>query len=178
MKILRALLNVGFNDHIDNDHIDNDVKVTDRWHITGKYMGDITGKYRGSAYRDYIINVMLNHIISVVFHNLKNYVSHLIMQELGKFNLKINIIPNGLEKCMSFSIYINIRFTDSFQFLSSSLDSIVRNLAKDDFKYFSPEFDNNVLDLFALNELIFARLRKSNFASTDFRESAFSKYFG
>ena len=72
MKILRALLNVGFNDHIDNDHIDNDVKVTDRWHITGKYMGDITGKYRGSAYRDYIINVMLNHIISVVFHNLKN----------------------------------------------------------------------------------------------------------
>ena len=25
------------------------------------------------------------------------------MQELGKFNLKINAIPNGLEKYMSFS---------------------------------------------------------------------------
>ena len=26
------------------------------------------------------------------------------MQELGKFNLKINIIPNGLERYMSFTI--------------------------------------------------------------------------
>ena len=54
------------------------------------------------------------------------------MQELGKFNLKINVIPNGLH---------------SFQFLSSSLDSLVKNLAKDDFKYLSQEFDNKVVDL-------------------------------
>ena len=26
------------------------------------------------------------------------------MQELGKFNLRINVIPNGLEKYMSFTI--------------------------------------------------------------------------
>ena len=26
------------------------------------------------------------------------------MQELGKFNLKINVIPNGLEKYVSFTI--------------------------------------------------------------------------
>ena len=35
----------------------------------------------------------------------------------------------------------------SFQFLSSSLDSLVRNLSKYDFKYLSQQFDNNVLDL-------------------------------
>ena len=35
-------------------------------------------------------------------------------------------------------------FIDSFQFLSSSLDSLVKNLHKDDFKYLSQEFDNNV----------------------------------
>ena len=64
----------------DNDYVDTDVKVRDHCHITGKY--------RGSARRDCNINVKLNHKISVVFHNLENYDSHLIMQELGKFNLK------------------------------------------------------------------------------------------
>ena len=38
-------------------------------------------------------------------------------------------------------------FIDSFQFLSSSLDSLVKNLSKDDFKYLSQEFHNSVLDL-------------------------------
>ena len=48
---------------------------------------------------------------------------------------------------MSFSFNNKLSFIDSFQFLSSSLDSLVKNLAKDDFKYLSQEFDNNVLDL-------------------------------
>ena len=69
------------------------------------------------------------------------------MQELGKFNLKINIIPNGLVKYMSISINNKLSFIDSFQFLSSSLGSLGKNLGKDDFKYLSQEFDNNVLDL-------------------------------
>ena len=93
----------------DNDNIDNDVKVRDHCHITGKY--------RGSANRDCNINVKLNHKFPVVFHNLKNYDSHLIMQELGKFNLKINFKPNGLEKYLSFTINNKLIFIDSFQFL-------------------------------------------------------------
>ena len=56
------------------------------------------------------------------------------MQELGKFNLKINFIPNGLKKCMSFTINNKLSFIDSFQFLSFSLDSLVQNLSTDDFK--------------------------------------------
>ena len=48
---------------------------------------------------------------------------------------------------MSFSIKNKLNFADSFQFLSSSFDSLVKNLAKVDFKYLSQEFDNNVLDL-------------------------------
>ena len=47
---------------------------------------------------------------------------------------------------MSFSINNNLSFIDTFQFPSSSLDSLVKNLNKDDFKYLSQEFDNNVLD--------------------------------
>ena len=115
----------------DNDYIDGDVKVRDHCHITGKY--------RGSAHRDYNINLKSNHKILVVFHNLKNYDFHLIMQERRKSNLKIkiNIISNGLEKYMSFTINNKLSFIDSFQFLSSSLDSLVKHLSKASFKDFN-----------------------------------------
>ena len=52
------------------------------------------------------------------------------MQELCKFNLKISVLPNGLETYMSFTIN-KLIFIDSFQFLSSSLDSLIKNLSKD-----------------------------------------------
>ena len=77
----------------DNDYVDTQVKVRYHCHIAGKY------KY--CAHRDCNINVKVNHKIPIVFHNLKKYYPHLIMQELGKFNLKINVILNGLEKYMS-----------------------------------------------------------------------------
>ena len=59
------------------------------------------------------------------------------MQELGKFNFKINVIPNGLDRCMSSTINNKLSLTESFQFLSSSLGNLVKNLSKDDFKYLS-----------------------------------------
>ena len=65
--------------------------------------------------RDININVKLNHKIPIVFHNLKKY-SHLIMQELGKFSFEIIVIPNVLEKYMSFNINNKLIFIDSFQF--------------------------------------------------------------
>ena len=45
---------------------------------------------------------------------------------------------------MSFTINNKLSFIDSFQFLSSLLDSLVKNLNKNTFYQ---EFDNNVLDL-------------------------------
>ena len=53
------------------------------------------------------------------------------MQELGKFSLKISVLPSGLEKYISFSIN-KLSFIDSFQFLSSPLDSLVKKLNKDE----------------------------------------------
>ena len=64
------------------------LKIRDHCHITGKY--------RGSAHGDCNTNFELKHKISAVFYNLKNYDSNLIIEELGKFNLKIDVIPNGL----------------------------------------------------------------------------------
>ena len=43
---------------------------------------------------------------------------------------------------MDWKIFIN-----NLQFLSSSLDSLVKNLSNDDFNFLSQEFNNNVLDL-------------------------------
>ena len=48
---------------------------------------------------------------------------------------------------MSFTINNKSGFIDNFQFLYSSLDNLVKNLNQDDFKFFSQEFDNNILDL-------------------------------
>ena len=59
----------------------------------------------------------------------------------------MKVIPNGLEKYISFIINNKLRFADSFQFLISLLDSLVETLGKDDFKYLSNESDNKVLDL-------------------------------
>ena len=52
---------------------------------------------------------------------------------------------------MRFRINDKLRFMDSFQFLSVSLDSIVENLNKDDLMYLSQEFDNNILDILMQN---------------------------
>ena len=92
----------------------------------------------------YVVSI-LNHKTPVVFHNLKSYDSHLIMQEIGDFNPKTSVIPNGLEKLMNFTINNKLSFLDSLQFLSSSLDSLDKNLGKNDFKYLSQEFDYNLV---------------------------------
>ena len=120
-----------------NDYLVNDAKVWDHCQITGKY--------RDSAQRDCNIIVKLNHKILVEFRNLKNYDLHLTIKELGKFNLKTNAITKGLENCMSFSINNKLIFINSFHFLSYFETSWKLN--KDDFRYLSREFDNNVLDL-------------------------------
>ena len=59
--------------------------------------------------------------VPVIFHDLKDYDSHLIIQVIGKFDVKVNAIPNGLEKSMAFAIKSNLVFIDSMQFMNSSL---------------------------------------------------------
>ena len=59
------------------------------------------------------------------------------MQELGRFNLNMKVITNGLEKYMSFNINNTLSFINTFQFSSTSLDSLVKNLSKDHFRYLS-----------------------------------------
>ena len=83
----------------------NDEKVRDHCHITGKF--------RGSAHWDCNINFQLTKKIPVIFHNLKVYDSYLIFSELHKFNLKFDVIPNGLEKYVAFFLGRDSVFIDS-----------------------------------------------------------------
>ena len=110
---MRTLLNSWIYDIV---YVNGDVKVRDHCHITGKY--------RNSMHRDYNIRFRLNQKISFILRNVENYDLHHIMQERGKFDFKINI-PNGLGKYVSFNINNKLMFIDSFQFLRSSLDSVV-----------------------------------------------------
>ena len=75
------------------------------------------------------------------------YDSHLIMKEMGKLDVKVSVIPNGLEKYMAFTINKNLDFIDSKQFMNSSLDSLVKKLSDNDFGWLSEEFSGELLEL-------------------------------
>ena len=59
-----------------------------------------------------VVILNLNWVL-IIFHNLRGYDSHLIMLEIGTFVVKVNVTPNGLEKCMAFTNNNNLVFIDS-----------------------------------------------------------------
>ena len=72
----------------------DDEKVRDHCHVTGKL--------RGAAHWSCKINLQLTEKVPVIFQNLRGYDSHLIFRELNKFDVKIEVIPDGLEKYVAF----------------------------------------------------------------------------
>ena len=75
--------------------IDNDEeKVWDHCHITGKFTG--------AAHWNCNINFQLTKKVPVIIHNLRGFGSHLIFNEVDKFDVKISVLPNGLQKYMAF----------------------------------------------------------------------------
>ena len=71
----------------------------------------------------------------------------MIIKEISNFDVKVDVIPNGLEKYMAFTINRNLVFIGSMQFMNSSLDSLVKNLVNKDFKYLFEEFSGKYLEL-------------------------------
>ena len=118
---------------------DDDEKVRDHCHVTGKF--------RGAAHWSCNINLQLTKKVPAIFHNLRGYDSHLIFRELNKFDVKTDVIPNGLEKYMAFFLNKNLVFIDSMQFMNSSLEKLVKNLTDNDFKYLTEEFGSKNLEL-------------------------------
>ena len=96
---------------------------------------------------DILLNFKLSKKAPVIFHNLRGYGSHLIIKEISNFDVKVSVIPNGLEKYMAFTINRSLVFIDSMRFMNFSLDSLVKNLSDNDFKYLSEEFSGEFLEL-------------------------------
>ena len=84
---------------------------------------------------------MMSFFIPVIAHNMKNYDSHLIIKGYERgVSRNISVIPSNTEKFIAFQIG-KLRFLDSFQFLTASLDKLVNSLPADAFKFtskFSP----------------------------------------
>ena len=83
--------------------------------------------------------------IPVIFHNLRGYDSHLIIKEISKFDVKVSVIPNGLEKYMAVTVNRNLVFIDVMQFINSFLESLVKTSSNNDFKYLPDEFSGEFL---------------------------------
>ena len=88
----------------------------------------VTGKFRGAAHQKCNVNFQLTKKVPVIIHNLRGYDSHLIFNELDKFDVKTNVITIGSEKYMAFFLNKNLVFIDSMQFVNSSLDKLIKNL--------------------------------------------------
>ena len=101
----------------------------------------------GAAHWSCNINLKLSKKIPLIFHNLRGYDSRLILKVIGKIDVKISVIPNGLEKHMAFTINEKLFFIGSMQFMNSSLDSLVKMLSTNDFEYSSEDFSNEFLKL-------------------------------
>ena len=66
---------------------------------------------------------------------------------MSKFDVKVSVIPNGLEKYMAFTFNKNLIFIDSMLFMNSSLDKLGKNLTGKDFVFLSEEFSGELLKL-------------------------------
>ena len=107
----------------------------------------MTGKFKGAADGSCNINLQFTKKVPVIFHNLRGYDSHFNFCELDKFNVKISLIPNALEKNMAFFLNKNLEFIESMQFMNSGLDKLVKNLQDEGFKYLIEELGSENLEL-------------------------------
>ena len=96
-------------------------QTKDHDHYTGKYMGCAHSICNKGFYYEKRLNVF--------FHNLRGYDSHFLIQEIGKFDKKVSVIPNNSEKFLSFSVG-GVIFKDSYQFMQESLEKLTENLVK------------------------------------------------
>ena len=116
----------------------------------------INGKFISSLCNDCNLLLRYKKFIPVYIHNLKGYDSHLFVSSLFKYGYQhkssdnISCIPNNEEKYISFSknikvgeyidkktdeiknVMYEIRFIDTFAFMSSSLESLSDNLRSED----------------------------------------------
>lgn len=132
-------------------------KVRDHCHYTGKYRGALHSKCN--------LKMRRSRFIPVFAHNLGGYDSHLFVKRLADTQGDVNCIPRNEEKYITFTkavhvdviekgednrtvdVYSNLRFVDTINFMQASLEKLVGNMERPDFKHTSKYFNGEKLDL-------------------------------
>ena len=120
----------------------------------------LTESYRGPAHSKCIINVTQkqSNFIPFVFHNFSKYDCHMLFKKLvdkKKDIVDFEIIPETNEEYISVTSDC-VRFRDSYRFLSSGLDSLVKILVDNSHKTskdFEEEIFHNDRVLNIINEI-------------------------
>ncbi|CAB3985783.1 uncharacterized transposon-derived, partial [Paramuricea clavata] len=123
----------------------------------------ITGKYRGAACDKCNLRMRTPKFVPILFHNLESYDAHLFVKSLGFSEGDINCIPKTDEKYISFSkkipmetiispdgektLYLEMRFIDSYKFTLASLDSLANTLGEDDFRTLESQMKHSRIEL-------------------------------
>jgi hypothetical protein len=96
-----------------------------------KHHNHFTGKYHSSICSNCNIQIKDSIKIPVFFHNL-NYDKNIFFKSLYNYeNIEqINILPDNEESYKCFTIG-RLHFLDSFKFMSSSLDNLIKNIPDD-----------------------------------------------
>ena len=119
-----------------------DQRVKDHDHLTGKYRGPV----HIACNLQYRIKPK-DIKIPCIMHKLRSYDAHHIMSAVKPRHGDISVIPNTDEKYTSIQIG-EITFIDSFQFMPSSLDSVSKNLADDQYqemmRYLKSDYGGNI----------------------------------
>ena len=118
----------------------------DKKHYKVKGHCHYTGKYRGVAHNICNLRYKIPKEIPIVFHNGSTYDYHFIIKELVKeFDGNFECLGQNTEKYITFSVPIKkeiknknkiieityeIKFIDSFRFMSTSLSKLVDNLSE------------------------------------------------
>ena len=123
-------------------------KVRDHCHYSGIY--------RGVAHSLCNLQYKIPSYSPVIFHNLSGYDAHMFIKKLANCGSCMGVIAKNKEDYITFSISVEVnkyvdknraerskeielRFIGSFKFMSSSLDSLVNNLAHGNNNFFGFE---------------------------------------
>lgn len=138
------LCDLDFSDSVES----SEQKVRHHCHFTGEYLGAAHSKCNILARRT-------KHF-PVLCHNMSKYDLHLFIKNLNDVDGDIDIIPHNKEVFISVTKNINlggnhsfkIRFLDSFRFMPSSLEKLVKTLDEDSIFITKEVFKNNHQVLF------------------------------
>ena len=84
--------------------------------------------------------------IDCIPNNEERYISFTKKIQFGSYNKKVKN-DQGETKCEIKPLYHQIRFIGRFKFMATSLDKLVNNLSKNDFKNLKRYYEGDKLEL-------------------------------